>query len=147
MMVGFLKQDFPEVPILALTATASVKVTEDTIRSLGIDGCLRFNSGFDRPNLFFEVRPKSPDSAELMQEVLQYINAKYRRNTGIIYCMTKKQCEETADFLRDCGLAADYYHAGMTQSDRRAVQASWQAGQTAIVCATIGTVRESSAAC
>jgi bloom syndrome protein len=100
--------------------------------------CLRFNAGFDRPNLFFEVRPKSPNPEEMMLEVLDYINSKYRGQTGIIYCMTKRQCEEAADFLRDKGMSADYYHAGMLQTDRRSVQAAWQMGKVQIVCATIG---------
>ena len=135
---GFIKTEFPEISILALTATASAKVSQDTIATLGMTDCLRFNAGFDRPNLFFEVRPKSPNPEEMMLEVLDYINSKYRGQTGIIYCMTKRQCEEAADFLRDKGMSADYYHAGMLQGDRRSVQAAWQMGKVQIVCATIG---------
>ena len=137
---GFLKTDFPEISILALTATASAKVSQDTIATLGMIDCTRFNAGFDRPNLFFEVRPKPPNSKDMLQEVLDYINAKYRGQTGIIYCMTKMQCEEAADFLREKGMSADYYHAGMLQGDRRSVQAAWQMGKVQIVCATIGSV-------
>jgi len=133
-----IKKEFPEVTILALTATASLKVVSDVIKVLQMSQCMQFHTGFDRPNLFFEVRPKNPNNAFLLQEMLQYIQQKQPHSTGIVYCMTKRQCEETADFLRDSGLKADYYHAGMSATDRKAVQFAWQEGLVQIVCATIG---------
>jgi bloom syndrome protein len=133
--LSLIKQEFPMLPIVALTATARVKVAEDTIRTLGIPHCRRFNAGFDRPNLFFEVREKGRDTLKLM---VAYIASSHKGSTGIVYCMTKKDCETTADYLRDSGISADYYHAGQSNSDRKMVQSAWLSGKINVVCATIG---------
>ncbi len=112
-----LKLEFPEAPILALTATARTKVANDTIRILRIPNCRKFNTGtlslvslfvltyflippgFDRPNLFFEVIDKAHF------DILTYINQRYPNSTGIVYCMTKVECEVMADYLRDNGVS------------------------------------------
>lgn len=129
--LDILKIDFPEVPILALTATARKKVADDCLNILRIPHCRKFNTGFDRPNLLFEVTPKSEF------DILGYVKFRFPGATGIIYCMTKAECEVMADYLRDNGVAAAYYHAGQTKQDRKLVQATWLQGQTKVVCATI----------
>eukprot|EP01038_Epipyxis_sp_PR26KG_P007204 gene7204-9832_t len=134
--LGILKADFPEVPIIALTATARKKVADDTLKILNIEKCIKFNTGYDRPNLYFEVRQK-PNKGETFAHVLSYIQATFPNDTGIIYCMTKKDCEETSDFLRENKISADYYHAGQTKTDRKMVQHAWLIGSVKVVCATI----------
>jgi RecQ family ATP-dependent DNA helicase len=118
-----LKNEFPEVPIVALTATARKKVADDTIKILQIPNCRRFNTGtglrmssillsslvfpkgFDRPNLLFEVIEKSTEIEETYDQMLNYIATYFPNDTGIVYCMTKKDCEATSDFLRDAGVS------------------------------------------
>jgi bloom syndrome protein len=75
---------------------------------------------------------------ETFEMLLRYITQVQKpSDTGIVYCMTKKDCEETADFLREHNILADYYHAGQTKDDRRLVQGAWLHGTIKVVCATI----------
>eukprot|EP01033_Poteriospumella_lacustris_P011819 gene11819-8418_t len=132
-----LKNEFREVPIVALTATARKKVADDTMRILQIEGCCSFNTGFDRPNLYFEVIEKPLKIEEAFQQLLRYILSTFPQATGIVYCMTKNECEETAEVLRSHGISADYYHAGQTKAERKLVQSAWLQGEINVVCATI----------
>ena len=136
--LNYFKEKYPEIPILALTATARSKVITDTCKILKIEDCRIINSGFDRPNLVFEVRPKQKKMDDTLNEILQFIKSKHYNDTGIIYCMTQKDCETTSDYLRDNGLKkCDYYHAGQTKNDRKLVQSAWSNGSVKVVCATI----------
>lgn len=137
-----IKEMFPEAPIVALTATACKKVSEDTLKVLRIHGCRRFNTGYDRPNLHFEVRCKSENPKsdnDTLANVSQYIlhGPWPHGSTGIVYCMTRDECEVTAHYLRKLGIKADYYHAGMLKGDKQGVQMAWLSGTLHVVCATI----------
>ena len=123
-----LREEYPQVRITALTATARCKVSEDVIKSLRIEGCMRYSAGFDRPNIFFEVRKKPSKISDTYKLLLQYIMQFQKDKTGIIYCMTKKDTEHVSDFLREKNFKADYYHAGQTASDRKMVQSAWCRG-------------------
>ena len=136
--LNYFKEKYHDIPILALTATARNKVIKDTCKILKIENCKLFNSGFDRPNLLFEVRPKKKKCDDNLKEILDYINENHRDETGIIYCMTQAECEKTSDYLRDHGLKkCDYYHAGQSKSDRKMVQSAWSNGSLKVICATI----------
>ena len=135
--LGLLKAEFPQAPILALTATARKKVADDTKRILRIQQAVVFNSGYDRPNLFFQVHEKPTKMTETLKLLLGYIQTHPVNTTGIVYCMTKKECEETAEFLADNDVKADFYHAGQTKTDRKMVQGAWLKGDVRVVCATI----------
>jgi RecQ family ATP-dependent DNA helicase len=133
-----IKELYPEAPIVALTATACKKVSEDTLKILRLQGCKRFNTGYDRPNLHFEVRCKSDNPKDTLANVANYIlHGPYRGSTGIVYCMTRRDCEDTAHALRALGVSADYYHAGMLKADKQGVQSAWLSGSLSVVCATI----------
>lgn len=128
-----VKSRLPGVPIMALTATANEKVRMD------IQGCLRpnrrfFKQSFNRPNLYYEVRLKTKN---FQQEITDMLRGRYRGQTGIIYCHSKKLCETTSEFLKEAGIKADFYHAGMETEQRTYVQANWQSGKIQVVCATI----------
>eukprot|EP00644_Phytophthora_capsici_P011913 jgi/Phyca11/543471/estExt2_Genewise1Plus.C_PHYCAscaffold_120219 len=137
--LGLLKKTFPDVPLMALTATAPPKVITNVKRSLKISKGLVFSMSFNRQNLSFEVRDKPRGSDKVaMEELYKLISTTYPRDAvGIVYCMTKQDCEDVADYLFDRGLSADFYHAGQSATDRHMVQEAWQNGQLSIVCATI----------
>uniref|UniRef100_M4B6F2 ATP-dependent DNA helicase n=1 Tax=Hyaloperonospora arabidopsidis (strain Emoy2) TaxID=559515 RepID=M4B6F2_HYAAE len=137
--LGLLKKTFPDVPLMALTATAPPKVIQGVQRSLHISKGLVFSMSFNRKNLTFEVREKPLGSdAKAMDALYQLISTTYPPDAvGIVYCMTKQDSEDVADYLFDRGLSADFYHAGQSATDRHMVQEAWQNGQLSIVCATI----------
>ncbi|GMF23586.1 unnamed protein product [Phytophthora lilii] len=137
--LGLLKKTFPTVPVMALTATAPPKVIEGVKRSLGITKGKVFSMSFNRKNLSFEVRDKPLGSDKKAMEALyQLISTTFPPDAvGIVYCMTKQDSEDVANYLFDRGLSADFYHAGQSATDRHMVQDAWQNGQLSIVCATI----------
>ncbi|KAL3662183.1 hypothetical protein V7S43_019079 [Phytophthora oleae] len=137
--LGLLKKTFPDVPLMALTATAPPKVINNVKKSLKITKGPVFSMSFNRQNLTFEVRdkPRGNDMVA-MEELYKLISKTYPRDAvGIVYCMTKQDCEDVANYLFDRGLSADFYHAGQSATDRHMVQEAWQNGQLSIVCATI----------
>lgn len=136
-LLRVLKDELPDVPIIALTATARRKVADDTKRILQMKDCTEFNTGYDRHNLFFELRKKPKKMSDTLKHMLQYITKTWFNSTGIVYCMTKQDCEDVADFLNQKGFAADFYHAGQSKQDRKMVQHAWMQGRVKIVCATI----------
>ncbi|CEG46281.1 bloom syndrome protein [Plasmopara halstedii] len=137
--LGLLKTSFPNVPLMALTATAPPKVINHVRKSLMISKGLVFSMSFNRQNLTFEVRdkPRGGDK-KAMEALYELISKTYPSDAvGIVYCMTRQNCEYVADYLFDRGLRADFYHAGQSATDRHLVQDAWQNGQVSIVCATI----------
>lgn len=136
--LSVLKTTFPDIPIVCLTATARKKVADDCIRILSIPRCIRFSTGYDRPNLFFSVTPKPDSQTDTHEAILNYIlQSAPSQATGIVYCMVRKETEDLADFLRSHQVLADYYHAGQTPRERRRVQQAWLNGSLKVVCATI----------
>lgn len=123
---------------MALTATAQIKVQEDIIRSLRINGCATLRQSFNRPNLNYEVRPKTKNT---LADIIQFINAQkidQKQVSGIIYCASREKCEKLAMELKDkYGLGAKHYHAGMSKGDRRNVQEGWQEHDFEIIVATV----------
>ncbi|KAH9951444.1 P-loop containing nucleoside triphosphate hydrolase protein [Amylocystis lapponica] len=130
-----LRQDYPNVPIMALTATANAETCKDIIDKLGIQGCVLLSQSFNRPNLYYYVRQKKRGAQD---EIAKEVKGKYGDQTGIIYCLSRKQCEEFATKLRDTyGIAARHYHAGMLSDERQEAQAQWQNGRCKVIVATI----------
>uniref|UniRef100_K3WD55 ATP-dependent DNA helicase n=1 Tax=Globisporangium ultimum (strain ATCC 200006 / CBS 805.95 / DAOM BR144) TaxID=431595 RepID=K3WD55_GLOUD len=138
MKLGMLKTRFPDVPLMALTATAPPKVIQGVQRSLKITKGPVFSMNFNRPNLSFEVLDKPYDDRKALQALHELITRSFAQDAvGIVYCMTKQECENVADYLLDYGVRADFYHAGQSNTDRQMVQEAWQNGQVSVVCATI----------
>lgn len=135
--LGILKRNYPETPIVALTATARKQVADDTKKILCINHAREFSLGYDRPNLMFEVCEKPNKKEDANKFILDLISKYPADTTGILYCMTKVECEHLSDFLRANGVKADYYHAGMAKGAKQMVQAKWLAGEIHVVCATI----------
>ncbi|GFP53802.1 ATP-dependent DNA helicase Q1 [Trichoderma asperellum] len=134
--LGQLRSKFPEVPVMALTATATQNVIVDIKHNLGMINCQVFSQSFNRPNLYYEVRPKSSNPVAT-QQIASLINSKYRNVTGIVYTISRKQAEDVAEKLSDHGIAARHYHAAITPAEKVEVQTAWQKGQIKVVVATI----------
>lgn len=127
-----LKRHFPDVPIVALTATAIPEVRADIARHLGLSDPGEFVGTFDRPNLRYAVVPKEKPMALL----LACIN-RHRKESGIVYCSSKKTAEDLARDLRKYGYSAAAYHAGLPTAVRERVQDDFLSGRVQTVCATV----------
>ncbi len=127
-----LRQDFPDVPMIALTATASGEVRSDIIAQLGLQKPEIFVSSFNRPNLTYVVRPKKNSFGSLL-ELLR----KHKNGSAIIYCVSRKATEEMTAGLAANGFDARAYHAGLTSEVRRETQENFMRGEVPIVVATI----------
>ncbi|KXS43639.1 MAG: ATP-dependent DNA helicase RecQ [Methanolobus sp. T82-4] len=130
--LSFLKRRFPEVPIIALTATATPKVREDTIKQLGISDCGTYVASFNRKNLLYKIRPKK----DTYKQILKYLR-KHRGESGIIYCQSRKNVDTIASRLRRDGFNALPYHAGLSDSRREKNQEMFIRDDVDIVVATI----------
>lgn len=129
------RKTFPKVPIIALTATATDKVKEDIVKVLGMNHAIIFLSSFNRPNLIYEIRTKSKGIDE---EIAQFIRTKHATASGIIYCISKKDCERIAKLLkRNYGISAKYYHAELKPEKRTKNQEDWMAGSVKVLVATV----------
>ncbi|KAF2170631.1 hypothetical protein M409DRAFT_19446 [Zasmidium cellare ATCC 36951] len=135
--LGDVRRQFPGVPVMALTATATENVKVDTIHNLGIDGCEVYTRSFNRANLYYEVRMKGKGKEDL-GSIASLIKEKHAKQTGIIYCLSRKNCEDMAKALRkEHGVKAQHYHAGMEPAEKSEVQQQWQAGRHHVIVATI----------
>ena len=120
-------------PLIALTATATLKVQHDIQKNLGMTDATVFKSSFNRPNLYYEVRPKG---ANIDREIIKFIKANEGKS-GIVYCLSRKKVEEFADILRANGIKALPYHAGMDSQVRSANQDAFLMEQADVIVATI----------
>lgn len=135
--LGQLRTKFPDVPVMALTATATQNVIVDIKHNLGMPNCQVFSQSFNRPNLYYEVRPKRNNQAAT-KDIGSLIRAKYSGVSGIVYTLSRKQAEEVAEKLsKEHGITARHYHAGMETHDKVEVQTAWQKGLVKVVVATI----------
>ena len=129
------RNSLPEVPFMALTATADKSARRDIEDQLGLKNSKLFISSFDRKNLSIEVKGMVPKKQKL-QEIKRFIKSK-KGEGGIIYCLSRKNTEEVSAYLEEEGLSVAHYHAGMNSEDREGVQTSFINDETKIIVATI----------
>lgn len=125
-------QQIANVPIMALTATATPKVQQDIQKNLGMMDAQVFKASFNRPNLYYEVRPK----INVGKQIIQYIKANSGKS-GIIYCLSRRKTEELAELLQVNGIKALPYHAGMDSNMRSSVQDKFLMQEVDVIVATI----------
>jgi ATP-dependent DNA helicase RecQ len=133
--LGQIRSSFPNVPFMALTATADVLTRKDIITQLRLHQPEVYISSFDRPNLELTVKGNIPKKQKFKQ-ILEFIKAQGDAS-GIIYCFSRKETEEWANELKRNGMNAEHYHAGMPSQKRASVQQSFINDDTPIICATI----------
>ena len=120
-------------PVIALTATATPKVQHDIQKNLGMLEATVFKSSFNRPNLYYEVRPKT---ANIDKDIIKYIKSQESKS-GIIYCLSRKKVEELAELLQVNGIRALPYHAGMDSATRTQNQDAFLLEKIDVIVATI----------
>lgn len=133
--MGILHQQFPHVPIIALTATADKITREDIIRQLHLNHPRTFISSFDRPNLSLTVK-RGYQQKEKSKTILDFI-ARHPGESGIIYCMSRSKTESVAQMLQKQGIRTAVYHAGLSPSLRDEAQDDFINDRVQVVCATI----------
>ncbi|GMN40568.1 hypothetical protein TIFTF001_009782 [Ficus carica] len=136
--LGILKTQFPSVPVIALTATATQKVQNDLMEMLHIPRCVKFVSTVNRPNLFYMVQEKSSVGKVVIDEIAEFIQEFYPNNeSGIVYCFSRKECEQVAKELRARGISANYYHADMDVNAREKVHTWWSKNKLQVIVGTV----------
>ncbi|PWJ55301.1 ATP-dependent DNA helicase RecQ [Dyadobacter jejuensis] len=130
--LNLLKELFPNVPIIALTATADRVTRRDILRQLGIENAPTYVSSFDRPNLNLTVLP----GRKRIEQIKRFIH-KHERQSGIIYCLSRKGTETVAASLQREGIKAEYYHAGLRPEIRSSVQEQFLRDDIQVIVATI----------
>lgn len=124
-----------DIALIALTATATPKVREDVIKNLGMKKPNVFVSSFLRENLFYDVRPKT-SKENVFKQMVKYIG-KRKGESGVVYCLSRKSTEETANLLKANGINAAAYHAGLDSGLRSKVQDNFLMDDIDVICATI----------
>lgn len=133
--LGNLHELFPDVPIMALTATADKITRSDIIEQLRLQNAETFISSFDRPNLSLDVR-RGYSAKEKLRTIANLIQ-RHRGDSGIIYCLAKKTTETVAEKLRKEGFSVGVYHAGLPTDERNRIQEDFINDRIQVVCATV----------
>ena len=129
-----LKEKFPLVPMMALTATATPRVRKDIVTQLRMKTPMWFSQSFNRPNLQFLLRPKK---GKVVEQITETIKKSHAGDSGIIYCLSRNECDKVADDLRKAGIQAVAYHAGLSDSKRARIQEDWIRDKCKVICATV----------
>jgi ATP-dependent DNA helicase RecQ len=133
LQLSLLHERFPGVPRIALTATADPQTRTEIVSRLALDRARLFVSSFDRPNIRYTI----VDKADARTQLLSFIREEHSGEAGIVYCLSRRKVEETADWLADRGVKALPYHAGMDTETRSAYQARFQREDGLVMVATI----------
>jgi ATP-dependent DNA helicase RecQ len=131
--LSILAERFPNVPRIALTATADAPTRQDILSKLHLENCRVFTAGFDRPNINYTIVSRENNKKQL----LEFIREFHKKDSGIVYCLSRKNVDETAAWLKEEGFNAFPYHAGMDAEKRRKNQEKFLLGDGIIMVATI----------
>lgn len=132
LFLNGLKTQFPQIPIIALTASADEITRQDIIKQLNLQQPSVLISSFDRPNIKYFVQPKH----SVLSHIIQYLND-HPNDSGIIYCLSRRGTEDMANNLKEKGINAAFYHAGISSSERAQVQDDFIKDKIRVMVATI----------
>ncbi|KAJ1606266.1 RecQ bloom helicase (RNA helicase+hrdc) [Cryptosporidium canis] len=133
-----LREEFPNVPIIALTATATHDILNDVVKQLKMRSPVIFSLSFDRPNLRYEVRAKSGSKQKMLKEICELLRSpQFCGATSIIYCLSRNECEEVSKDLNKEGISATFYHGSMKEDKRNLAQRRWMNDERQVMVATI----------
>lgn len=133
LKLDILQRAFPDVPRIALTATADVRTRQEIIERLGLENAQQFISGFDRPNIQYRIQQKNNPR----QQLLHFLQQEHKGHSGIVYCLSRNKVEQTAAWLSSEGFAALPYHAGLPANMRAENQRRFLRDDNLIMVATI----------
>uniref|UniRef100_A0ABM5GDW1 ATP-dependent DNA helicase n=1 Tax=Pogona vitticeps TaxID=103695 RepID=A0ABM5GDW1_9SAUR len=136
-LLGILKRQFPNAPLIGLTATATSHVLRDAQKILCVLNCITFTASFNRPNLFYEVRQKPSTAQNFIEDIVKLISGRYKGLSGIIYCFSQKDAEQVTMNLQKLGIKAGTYHANMEPKNKSKVHKRWSANEIQVVVATV----------
>ncbi|HEX4444358.1 MAG TPA: DNA helicase RecQ [Galbitalea sp.] len=133
LQLSVLHERWPDVPRIALTATATEQTHQEIVRRLDLGGSAQFVSSFDRPNIQYRIEPKN----QPLQQLLSLIRTEHPGDAGIVYCLSRASVEKTAEFLAEHGIPALPYHAGLDSTIRARNQARFLREEGIVMVATI----------
>lgn len=131
--LSVLHKRFPDVPRMALTATADEMTQKDIVERLNLKKAKTFLSSFDRPNIRYQIVPK----VDGRKQLFQFLKSEHQGDAGIVYCQTRKKVEQVAEWLKKQGINAVPYHAGMDTSKRQKHQEKFQREESVVMVATV----------
>lgn len=134
--LGVLEDLFPDTPRLALTATAGELTRKDMIESLSLEDAEVFIASFDRPNISYAIQKKTKKE-ENLKKLVSFIKERHLKDSGIVYCLSRKKTEETAKYLKQNKIKAFAYHAGMSADKREKIQDKFIKEDKVVIVATI----------
>lgn len=133
IQLSILHERFPEIPRIALTATADEPTRREIVERLGLRKAKQFISSFDRPNIRYRIVQKR----SALEQLLHFLETEHRGDAGIVYCLSRRKVEETAEWLKNKGWDALPYHAGMTNISRKKNQQHFIQEEGVIIVATV----------
>ena len=133
LQLSILQEQFPQVPRIALTATADDNTRAEIVERLGLGEARHFVSGFDRPNIQYRITQKQTPR----QQLLRFLRREHEKDAGIVYCLSRKKVDDTAAWLVEQGFDAVPYHAGLSAEQRQRNQQRFLREDSVIVVATI----------
>ncbi|KAI1888150.1 hypothetical protein AGOR_G00182070 [Albula goreensis] len=136
-LLGILKRQFPKVPLIGLTATATSHVLSDCQKILSVPDPRTLTAPFNRPNLYYEVRNKDANADNVIDDIAKLILEKYKDQSGIVYVFSQKDAEAVSLALQEKGISASPYHANMEHDNKTRVHRQWTANKIQVVVATV----------
>ncbi|XP_024142985.1 ATP-dependent DNA helicase Q1 isoform X1 [Oryzias melastigma] len=136
-LLGILKRQFPTIPLLGLTATATSSVLQDCRKILCVPKPVTLTASFNRANLYYEVRVKDSDGDSSLSDISSLIKNRYEEQSGIVYVFSQKDAESVSSALQKSGIVAYPYHANMDPEDKSRVHRKWTSNKIQVVVATV----------
>lgn len=130
-----LKTIYPQIQIVAFTATATPKVQMDIIKQLNMKNVIVYKQSFIRHNLSYKILPKTRDN--IVPQMAKLIKTQYKDQSGLIYCLSRQDCEDVSANLINLGIVSSHFHAGLTSKIKEDVQNKWLNGEIQVIVATI----------